>query len=287
MQVSTAKKEKFGLTSKNNRSPKALLLSALKADRTKSWLLFLIICTCGLAVWELGVRLEWFSPMVPAVGTVMLHLWDQLSNPFYYYGVNDVGLGWQLLASLERVLLGFFLASLVAVPLGFMIGLSPVLARAVDPFIQVLKPVSPLAWLPIGLALLQDSERTAIFIIFISSLWPLLINTIFGVRQIPEIYLQVARLLEVSRLRLVRHILWPAALPQIVNGLRVSLGIAWMVIIAAEMLIGGRGIGYFVWNEWNNLNVANIMVAILFIGLIGIALDRLLAWVERRVRYVE
>ncbi|EGL84040.1 nitrate ABC transporter, inner membrane subunit [Caldalkalibacillus thermarum TA2.A1] len=198
-----------------------------------------------------------------------------------------MGLGWQLLASLERVLLGFFLASLVAVPLGFMIGLSPVLARAVDPFIQVLKPVSPLAWLPIGLALLQDSERTAIFIIFISSLWPLLINTIFGVRQIPEIYLQVARLLEVSSLRLVRHILWPAALPQIVNGLRVSLGIAWMVIIAAEMLIGGRGIGYFVWNEWNNLNVANIMVAILFIGLIGIALDRLLAWVERRVRYVE
>ena len=169
--------------------------------------------------------------------------------------------------------------------MGFLIGTSEVASKAIDPFVQILKPVSPLAWLPIGLAVLQDSQSTAIFVIFICCIWPIIINTIFGVRNIPKTYMNVARTLEAKKAMFVRKVLLPASLPNIVTGLRISLGVAWLVIIAAEMLIGGRGIGYFVWNEWNNLDIASIIVAIILIGLIGTALDRMLAFVERRVSY--
>lgn len=251
----------------------------------KAFLLFTTIFITFSLLWELFVRLEVLSPLVPAPSVVLQSGYELIRDPFYYISVNDVGIGLQLLASLQRVLTGFFLAALIAIPLGFLIGMSTVASKAIDPFIQVLKPVSPLAWLPIGLAVLQDSERTAIFVIFISSIWPLLIHTIFGVRNIPSTYLHVAKLLEVNRWLFIRKILLPASLPNIVNGLRVSLGVAWLVIIAAEMLIGGKGIGYFIWNEWNNLDIANIIVAIVFVGLIGIVLDRILAIIERRVSY--
>lgn len=251
----------------------------------KAFLLFVCILASFLLVWQLFHQFKLFSPLVPSPGKVMSSGWMLIQDPFYQRGMNDLGIGWQLLSSLQRVLLGFFLAALVAVPFGFLIGMSQVASKAIDPFIQILKPVSPLAWLPIGLALLQDSERTAIFIIFISSIWPIMINTIFGVRNLPANYLYVSKLLEVSRWTFVQKVLFPAALPQIINGLRVSLGVAWLVIIAAEMLVGGRGIGYFIWNEWNNLNIANIIIAIVFIGFIGIVLDRILGFIERKVRY--
>jgi nitrate/nitrite transport system permease protein len=158
-------------------------------------------------------------------------------------------------------------------------------AKAVDPFVQVLKPVSPLAWLPIGLALLKDSEMTSIFVIFMSALWPVLLNTITGVRSVPPQYLALAQTLEARRSTVVRKVLFPAALPNIVTGLRLSLGISWLVIVAAEMLIGGRGIGHFLWNEWNNLNVASIIVAILMIGFVGLILDQGLRRLEGLFRY--
>ena len=264
--------------------------NAIKSKReisvnTKAFLVFLGILAVVFIVWESFVRFGIASTLVPTPSLVFVRGFELLSNPFYFYGVNDVGIGIQLLSSLQRVVVGFTLAALVAVPLGFLIGTSEVASKAIDPFVQILKPVSPLAWLPIGLAVLQDSQSTAIFVIFICCIWPIIVNTIFGVRNIPKTYLNVARTLETKKGMFIRKVLLPASLPNIVTGLRISLGVAWLVIIAAEMLIGGRGIGYFVWNEWNNLDISSIIVAIVLIGLIGTALDRILAYVERRVSY--
>lgn len=249
--------------------------------------LALLLLAVFLAVWEAAVRTHLMLPIMPAPTKVFTQAVAMLSNPFYEAGTNDVGIGWQLLASLRRVAIGFTLAALVAVPLGFAIGMSEVAAKAVDPFVQLLRPVSPLAWLPLGLAALQDSERTAIFVIFISAMWPTVLNTIFGVRQIPRTYVDVARTYNASAWTIVRRVLLPGALPGILTGLRISLGIAWLVIVAAEMLIGGRGVGYFVWNEWNNLDVANIIVCIGVIGAVGLALDRLIGRLESAVTYVD
>jgi nitrate/nitrite transport system permease protein len=207
------------------------------------------------------------------------------SRPLYVEGVNSVGIVWHLLASLRRVLAGFLLAAAVAVPVGVLLGSLRSLGAAVDPFVQVLRPVSPLAWLPLGLALFRNSEVTAHYVIFMSALWPILLNTIAGVRGVNSNYLDLARTLEAGRLTVIRRILLPAALPSIITGLRVSLGVSWLVIIAAEMLVGGRGMGYFVWNEWNNLNVPSILVAILLIGLVGLLLDRTISILERLVRH--
>lgn len=251
----------------------------------KAFLLFLAILFGVGVLWETAVIQKFVSPLVPAPSLIMLQGWELLKDPFYIKGVNDAGIGLQLLASLQRVITGFLLAALIAVPLGFVIGMSDIVSKALDPIIQVLRPVSPLAWLPIGLAVLKDSENTALFVIFISSLWPIIINTIFGVRAIPSTFLNVARTLEANRWMVIRKILLPGALPNILTGLRISMGVAWLVIIAAEMLIGGRGIGYFVWNEWNNLDIANIIVCIFLIGMVGIVLDRLLSLIERRFKY--
>jgi nitrate/nitrite transport system permease protein len=247
--------------------------------------LAVLLLAVFLGIWEALVRMHLLLPIMPAPTKVIATGVAMLGNPFYEAGTNDVGIGWQLLASLRRVAIGFLLAAVVAVPLGFIIGMSEVAAKAVDPFVQVLRPVSPLAWLPIGLAALQDSERTAIFVIFISAMWPTVLNTIFGVRQVPRTYVDVARTYNASAWTIVRRVLLPGALPSILTGLRISLGIAWLVIVAAEMLIGGRGIGYFVWNEWNNLDVASIIVCICVIGLVGLGLDRLFAQLEKAVAY--
>ncbi|MBN9427693.1 MAG: nitrate ABC transporter permease [Burkholderiales bacterium] len=224
---------------------------------------------------------------LPSPGEVGAKLWQHLSDPFYDRGTNDKGIGTQLMYSIGRVLLGFGLAALVAIPLGFLIGMSPLIYRALDPFIQVLKPVSPLAWMPLALYTIKDSGISAIFVIFICSLWPMLVNTAFGVAGVRRDWLNVARTLEVSRLRTAFNVILPAAAPTIMTGMRISIGIAWLVIVAAEMLVGGTGIGYFVWNEWNNLSIANIISAILFIGLIGMLLDTLLARLARAVTYRE
>jgi nitrate/nitrite transport system permease protein len=214
-------------------------------------------------------------------------MWKQLRDPFYVRGSNDKGIGIQLAYSLGRVLLGFFLAAIVAVPLGFLIGMSPLIHRALDPFIQVLKPVSPLAWMPLALYTIKDSAISSIFVIFICSVWPMLINTAFGVASVRKEWLNVARTLEVGPLRTAFKVILPAAAPTIMTGMRISVGIAWLVIVAAEMLVGGTGIGYFVWNEWNNLSIANIVTAILLIGLVGLLLDQALARLARLVTYPE
>lgn len=212
---------------------------------------------------------------------------DHLSDPFYDKGPNDRGIGIQLAHSLLRVGLGYLLAMLVAIPLGFVIGMSPLLYRAIDPFIQVLKPISPLAWMPIALYTIKDSSISGIFVIFICSIWPMLINTAFGVAGVRRDWLNVARTLEVRPLRLAFQVILPAAAPTIITGMRISMGIAWLVIVAAEMLIGGNGIGYFLWNEWNNLSLVNVIFAVLMIGIVGMALDLMFAALQRKVTYAE
>ena len=213
--------------------------------------------------------------------------WKHLKDPFYDRGPNDKGLGIQLAYSIGRVALGYGLAVLVAIPIGFLIGMSPLMGRALDPFIQLLKPVSPLAWMPLALYTIKDSSLSAIFVIFICSLWPMLINTAFGVAGTRKEWLNVARTLEVGPIRRAFTVILPAAAPTILTGMRISVGIAWLVIVAAEMLVGGTGIGYFVWNEWNNLSITNVIVSILVIGLVGMILDQLLARAQRLVTFPE
>jgi len=212
---------------------------------------------------------------------------EHVRDPFYDRGPNDKGIGVQLAYSILRVLLGFSLAALVAVPLGFLIGMSPLVYRALDPFIQVLNPISPLAWMPLALFTLKDSNVSAVFVIFVCSIWPMLINTAFGVASVRREWLNVARTLEVSPVRKAFMVILPAAAPTIMTGMRISVGIAWLVIVAAEMLVGGTGIGYFVWNEWNNLSIANILSGILAIGLVGMALDFLFSRLQKAVTYTE
>jgi nitrate/nitrite transport system permease protein len=212
---------------------------------------------------------------------------DHLRDPFYDRGPNDKGIGVQLAYSIGRVLLGFFLAAAVAVPAGFLSGMSQLVYRALDPFIQVLKPISPLAWMPLALFTLKDSNVSAVFVIFVCSIWPMLINTAFGVAAVRREWLNVARTLEVSPFRKAFAVILPAAAPTIMTGMRISVGIAWLVIVAAEMLVGGTGIGYFVWNEWNNLSIANILSGILAIGLVGMLLDVLFSRLQKAVTYVD
>jgi nitrate/nitrite transport system permease protein len=214
-------------------------------------------------------------------------LLEHARNPAYDNGPNDKGIGLQLIYSIGRVLIGFGLAVLLAVPLGFVIGMSPLLYRALDPFIQILKPISPLAWMPLALFTLKDSNVSAIFVIFICSVWPMFINTAFGVASVRREWLDVARTLEVRPLRKAFAVILPAAAPTILTGMRISISIAWLVIVAAEMLVGGTGIGYFVWNEWNNLSITNILSGILAIGLVGMVLDLVFAELQKAVTYAQ
>ena len=214
-------------------------------------------------------------------------IWEHLKNPFYDRGSNDKGLGIQLGWSIARVTIGYLLAVLAAIPIGFLIGMSPLMNKALDPFIQVLKPISPLAWMPLALYTIKDSSLSSIFVIFICSLWPMLINTAFGVAAVRKEWLNVARTLEVGTFRRAFTIILPAAAPTILTGMRISIGIAWLVIVAAEMLVGGTGIGYFVWNEWNNLSITNVITAILVIGVVGMVLDQILARATKLVTFPE
>ncbi len=276
----------------------------------KSWapalLSFLILCLF-LGVWHVATLPEKGAQVVddeyaklvgaaaasgqksamPGPVDVGKKVWSHLTDPFYVRGTNDKGIGIQLAYSIMRVLVGFSLAALVAIPLGFLIGMSPTVYKALDPFIQVLKPVSPLAWMPLALFTIKDSGLSAIFVIFICSLWPMLINTAFGVMSVRKEWLNVARTLEVGPLRKAFRVILPAAAPTIMTGMRISIGIAWLVIVAAEMLVGGTGIGYFVWNEWNNLSITNILSAILAIGLIGMLLDAVLNRLAKAVTFPE
>jgi nitrate/nitrite transport system permease protein len=269
--------------------------------------LSLVILLAFLAIWHVGtlqdtgkqVVTDEYAKLVggaaatgqksslPGPAEVGRKLWEHLNDPFYDKGPNDKGIGIQLAYSIARVALGFFLAALVAIPFGFVIGMSPLVYRALDPFIQILKPISPLAWMPLALFTLKDSSVSAIFVIFICSMWPMLINTAFGVASVRKEWLNVAKTLEVGPMRKAFRVILPAAAPTIMTGMRISIGIAWLVIVAAEMLVGGTGIGYFVWNEWNNLSIANIISGILAIGLVGMLLDLALAKLTKLVTFPE
>lgn len=212
---------------------------------------------------------------------------DELKNPFYDNGPNDKGIGIQLLYSIGRVMTGYLLAILVAVPIGFLIGMSPLFYSALQPYIQVLRPISPLAWMPLALFIIKDSIMSSVFVIFICSIWPILINTAFGVMAVKKDWLNVAQTLEMGKIQTALTVILPAALPTIFTGLRISIGISWLVIVAAEMLVGGTGIGYYVWNEWNNLDLASVIFSILMIGVIGMGLDALIAKLSTLFVYQE
>jgi nitrate/nitrite transport system permease protein len=235
----------------------------------------------------MGMTVTQGKSAMPGPLDVAAKIWDHLKDPFYDRGSNDKGLGIQLAYSIARVMVGYLIAVAVAIPIGFLIGMSPLLSRALDPFIQILKPISPLAWMPLALYTIKDSSLSAIFVIFICSLWPTLINTAFGVASVRREWLNVARTLEVGVFRRAFTIILPAAAPTILTGMRISIGIAWLVIVAAEMLVGGTGIGYFVWNEWNNLSITNVIAAIVVIGVVGMALDQVLARLTRLVTFPE
>jgi nitrate/nitrite transport system permease protein len=207
------------------------------------------------------------------------------ADPFYRKGPNDQGIGWNILFSLQRVAVGFGMAAAVGIPLGFMIGRFDVLNRMVSPLISLLRPVSPLAWLPIGLLVFKAANPAAIWTIFICSIWPMIINTAVGVQRVPEDYMNVAKVLNLSEWKIMSRILFPAVLPYMLTGVRLSVGTAWLVIVAAEMLTGGVGIGFWVWDEWNNLNVTHILIAIFVIGVVGLVLEWMLIGIARRFSY--
>lgn len=224
---------------------------------------------------------------MPSPSKVFLHAWEELKDPFYDAGPNDKGIGIQVMYSLARVLFGYFLAIIVAVPLGFLIGMSPLMQKALDPYIQVLKPISPLAWMPLALFIIQDSAWSAIFVIFICSIWPILLNTAFGVSRVNKDWLNVSKTLELSNFQTAFRVILPAAAPTIFAGLRISIGISWLVIVAAEMLVGGTGVGYYVWNEWNNLDLASVIFSVLIIGFVGMLLDYLIGSIGKQFQYAE
>ena len=277
----------------------------VKSDKYRALILSLLILAVFLGAWQIATMPRQGTQVVddeyaklvgasaatgqkstfPGPVDVGAKLLEHLSDPFYDRGANDKGIGIQLAWSVLRVALGFGLAALVAVPLGFLIGMSRLIFQALDPFIQVLKPISPLAWMPLALFTLKDSSVSAVFVIFICSIWPMLINTAFGVASVRKEWIDVSRTLEVSPLRKALLVILPAAAPTIMTGMRISIGIAWLVIVAAEMLVGGTGIGYFVWNEWNNLSISNILVAVFLIGVIGMLLDMGFARLQRAVTY--
>ncbi|WP_425260523.1 nitrate ABC transporter permease [Rubrivivax sp. RP6-9] len=237
-----------------------------------------------VGIWGLLTQNSTSFPTPAATFDAALKLF---ADPFYSNGPNDQGIGWNILFSLERVAVGFGLAAAVGIPAGFMIGRFTFLNRMLNPLISLLRPVSPLAWLPIGLLVFKSANPAAIWTIFICSIWPMIINTAVGVQRVPQDYLNVARVLNLSEWRVMTRILFPAVLPYMLTGVRLSVGTAWLVIVAAEMLTGGVGIGFWVWDEWNNLNVQHIIIAIFVIGIVGLVLEQLLVGIARRFSYDE
>jgi nitrate/nitrite transport system permease protein len=235
-----------------------------------------------VAVWHV---LALLSPGLSGPAATWDAAIELFSKPFYINTPNDQGIGWNVLASLGRVGIGFGLAAMVGIPAGFMLGRWMWLSRLADPVIALLRPVSPLAWLPIGLLILKSANPASIYVIFISSIWPLIINTAAGVRQIPEDYLNLARVLNLSEWKIFTKILLPATIPSMLTGVRLSIGTAWLVIVAAEMLTGGVGLGFWIWDEWNNLNMEHIIIAIFVVGIVGYALEAGLLWLGRRMQY--
>jgi nitrate/nitrite transport system permease protein len=232
-----------------------------------------------IGIWAL---ISMTSPQLPSPAKTFISAIDVFSKPFYVKGPNDQGIGWNILSSLARVGIGFGLAAVIGIPLGFIIGRFEFLNRMASPVISLLRPVSPLAWLPIGLLVFKAANPAAIWVIFISSIWPMIINTAAGVSRVPQDYLNVAKVLNLSEWKILTRILFPATLPFILTGVRLAIGVAWLVIVAAEMLTGGVGIGFWVWDEWNNLNVEHIIIAIFIVGFVGLVLEQILIYIAKR-----
>ena len=237
-----------------------------------------------VAIWALLTMKSTTFPTPAATFEAAVKLF---ADPFYSKGPNDQGIGWNILFSLERVAVGFGLAAAVGIPMGFIIGRFEFMNRMFSPLISLLKPVSPLAWLPIGLLVFKAANPAAVWTIFICSIWPMVVNTAVGVQRVPQDYLNVARVLNLSEWKVITRILFPAVLPYMLTGVRLSIGTAWLVIVAAEMLTGGVGIGFWVWDEWNNLNVKHIIIAIFVIGIVGLALEQLLITLANRFSFAD
>ena len=233
-------------------------------------------------VWAVVART---SDYLPGPDTTFASAVELFSDPFYRAGPNDQGIGWNLLASLSRVAQGFGMAALIGIPLGFALGRFALLNRAFQPIISILRPVSPLAWLPIGLAVFEAANPAAIFTIFICAIWPMLINTALGVASVPQDYLNVARVLKLSEWKVFTRILLPASVPYVLTGAKLALGVAWLAIVASEMLTGGVGIGFWLWDEWNNLNMEHILIAILIIGFVGLLIEQVMTAIATRFDY--
>ncbi len=250
-----------------------------------AWVTQVLAMACGIALFIVMWAFVAKFGRIPGPAAVVKEALVIFSDPFYRKGPNDQGIGWNVLNSLGRVGIGFGLAALVGIPLGFLIGRFRFLSDMAAPIIALLKPVSPLAWLPIGLLVFKAANPASIYVIFICSLWPMVVNTAAGVRQIPQDYLNVARVLNLSEWKVFTRILLPAVLPYMLTGVRLSIGVAWLVIVAAEMLTGGVGIGFWVWDEWNNLKVDHIIIAIFVIGMVGLMLEQALIFIARRVSH--
>src|SRR5262245_54750566 len=265
---------------------KAAFATGYRRARAPEWLPVVLAPIAGLALFiALWAILAKQGGRIPDPATVFQAAVKIFADPFYSKGPNDQGIGWNVLSSLRRVGIGFGLAALVGIPLGFVIGRFRFASGMAAPIIALLKPVSPLAWLPIGLLVFKAANPAAIYVIFVCSLWPMIVNTAVGVRQIPQDYLNVARVLNLSEWKVFTRILFPAVLPYMITGVRLSIGVAWLVIVAAEMLTGGVGIGFWVWDEWNNLKVEHIIIAIFTIGIVGLLLEQALMLAARRFSY--
>jgi nitrate/nitrite transport system permease protein len=230
-----------------------------------------------LVLWQLFTMSP--TATLPSPIQTVQETWELIVNPFFDNGGNDKGLFWQVLTSLQRVTIGYILAAVVGIGLGILVGTNKFMYRALDPIFQVLRTIPPLAWLPISLAAFQQANPSAIFVIFITAIWPIIINTTEGVLQIPQDYNNVAKVLKLSRSKYFFKVLFPATVPYIFTGLRIGIGLSWLAIVAAEMLIGGVGIGFFIWDAWNSSRISDIIIAIIYVGIVGLLLDRLVAYI--------
>lgn len=270
------------LESRTRRAPRQNQFISLLLKRSQKIIRPLIALFIFLVIWQ--ILCSGANSNLPSPITVWKDTWDPLIiNPFFDNGGTDKGLALQILASLGRVAIGFSLAAIVGIGLGILIGSNQFVYDAVDPIFQVLRTVPPLAWLPIALAAFRQADPSAIFVIFITSIWPIIINTTVGVQQIPQDYRNVARVLRLSKQKYFFKILFPAAVPYIFTGLRIGIGLSWLAIVAAEMLVGGVGIGFFIWDSYNSSATSEIILALIYVGIVGLFLDRIVAFIASKV----
>ena len=264
-----------------NRQQPNVLTQLLSNKKTRKVVAPLIAVAVLLIIWQLLT----LSPdsNLPSPSKVIEQTWELIINPFFDKGATNKGLFWQIWASLQRVLQGFTLAAIVGITIGIIVGTNEFLYDALDPIFQILRTIPPLAWLPIALATFQQSNPSAIFVIFITSIWPIILNTIAGVQQIPQDYVNVSKVLQLSKKEYFLDVVFPATVPYIFTGLRIGVGLSWLAIVAAEMLIGGVGIGFFIWDAWNAANISQIIIALLYVGLVGLLLDKTIAFIATKV----